>query len=29
MGKVHPGESEAYNSKIKRREERRYERWLL
>jgi hypothetical protein len=29
MSRVHPGESRAYNSKIQRREEREYERWLL
>ena len=29
MSRVHPGESSAYNKKIRRREEREYERWLL
>lgn len=29
MSRVHPGESQAYNNKIKRREERKFERELL
>lgn len=29
MSRVHPGQSSAYNNKMKRREERQYDRYLL
>ena len=29
MSRVHPGQSNAYNNKMRRREERQYDRYLL